>query len=112
MDDQKGKESTGGTMRLGDYKAKLVKGSETAKIYGKSEVIERHRHRFEVNQKFLEAIAKGGIKVSGTSPDGKLVEFVEAPGLKFFQGTQAHPEFKSRPLHVHPLFQAFMDALV
>ena len=112
MDGQKGKESTGGTMRLGDYKAKLVKGSKTAKIYGQDEVTERHRHRFEVNQKFLKQIEKGGIVVSGTSPDGKLVEFVEAPKLKFFQATQAHPEFKSRPLKVHPLFQAFMDALV
>lgn len=112
MDDQKGKESTGGTMRLGDYKAKLMKDSQTAKIYGTTEVVERHRHRFEVNQKFLDAISKGGIEVSGTSPNGKLVEFVEAPGLRFFQGTQAHPEFKSRPLSVHPLFQAFMDSLV
>ena len=112
MDDQKGKESTGGTMRLGDYKAKLMKDSQTAKIYGTTEVVERHRHRFEVNQKFLDAISKGGIEVSGTAPNGKLVEFVEAPGLKFFQGTQAHPEFKSRPLNVHPLFQAFMDSLV
>ena len=111
MDGQKGKESTGGTMRLGDYKAKLVKGSKTAKIYGQDEVTERHRHRFEVNQKFLKQIEKGGIVVSGTSPDGKLVEFVEAPKLRFFQATQAHPEFKSRPLKVHPLFQAFMDAL-
>ena len=112
MDGQKGKESTGGTMRLGDYKAKLVKGRKTAKIYGQDEVTERHRHRFEVNQKFLKQIEKGGIVVSGTSPDGKLVEFVEAPKLRFFQATQAHPEFKSRPLKVHPLFQAFMDALV
>ena len=112
MDGQKGKESTGGTMRLGDYKAKLVEGSETAKIYGSLEVVERHRHRFEVNQKFLKEIEAGGIKVSGTSPNGKLVEFVEAPGMRFFQATQAHPEFKSRPLGVHPLFQAFMDALV
>ena len=112
MDGQKGKESTGGTMRLGDYKAKLVKGSKTAKIYGQDEVTERHRHRFEVNQKFLKQIEKGGIVVSGTSSDGKLVEFVEAPKLRFFQATQAHPEFKSRPLKVHPLFQAFMDALV
>ena len=112
MDGQKGKESTGGTMRLGDYRAKLVKGSKTAKIYGQNEVTERHRHRFEVNQKFLKQIEKGGIVVSGTSPDGKLVEFVEAPKLRFFQATQAHPEFKSRPLKVHPLFQAFMDALV
>jgi len=111
MDGQKGKESTGGTMRLGDYKAKLVKGSKTGEIYGSEEIVERHRHRFEVNQKFLKEIERGGIEVSGTSPNGKLVEFVEAPGCKFFQATQAHPEFKSRPLKVHPLFQAFMDVL-
>lgn len=108
MEDQKGKESTGGTMRLGNYPAKLVKGSQTAKIYGATDVIERHRHRYEVNQKFLPEIEKGGLKVSGTSPDGTLVEFVEAPGKKFFQATQAHPEFKSRPLHPHPLFLEFI----
>ena len=108
MEDQKGKESTGGTMRLGNYPAKLVKGSKTAKIYGATDVVERHRHRYEVNQKFLPEIEKGGLKVSGLSPDGTLVEFVEAPGKKFFQATQAHPEFKSRPLHPHPLFLEFI----
>ena len=71
-------------------------------------MVERHRHRYEVNQKFLPEIEKGGLKVSGTSPDGTLVEFVEAPGKKFFQATQAHPEFKSRPLHPHPLFLEFI----
>ncbi|MBQ1528062.1 CTP synthase [Candidatus Saccharibacteria bacterium] len=110
MEGQKGKESTGGTMRLGNYPAKLVRGSETAKIYGATEVVERHRHRYEVNQKFLPEIEKGGLKVSGTSPDGTLVEFVEAPDKKFFVATQAHPEFKSRPLHVHPLFNSFVAA--
>ena len=111
MDGQEGKESTGGSMRLGDFPAKLVKGSQTAKIYGKTNIVERHRHRYEVNQKFLKEIEKGGIVVSGTSPDGKLVEFVEAPGKKFFVATQAHPEFKSRPLHVHPLFMEFIKSL-
>ena len=110
MEGQKGKESTGGTMRLGNYPAKLDPKSRTAKIYGATEVVERHRHRYEVNQKFLPEIEKGGLRVSGTSPDGKLVEFVEAPGRKFFQATQAHPEFKSRPLHVHPLFNSFIAA--
>ena len=110
MEGQKGKESTGGTMRLGNYPAVLKKGSETAKIYGTTEVVERHRHRYEVNQKFLPEIEKGGLRVSGTSPDGTLVEFVEAPGKKFFQATQAHPEFKSRPLNVHPLFGKFIAA--
>ena len=111
MDGQEGKESTGGSMRLGDFPAKLVKGSQTAKIYGKTNIVERHRHRYEVNQKFLKEIEKGGVVVSGTSPDGKLVEFVEAPGKKFFVATQAHPEFKSRPLRVHPLFMEFVKSL-
>lgn len=110
MEGQKGKESTGGTMRLGNYPAKLDPKSKTAKIYGSCEVVERHRHRYEVNQKFLPEIEKGGLKVSGTSPDGKLVEFVEAPGKKFFQATQAHPEFRSRPLQPHPLFMKFIEA--
>lgn len=110
MEGQRGKESTGGSMRLGNYPAKLVPGSKTAEIYGKTEVVERHRHRYEVNKSFIQEIEKGGLKISGTSPDGKLVEFVEAPGLKFFQATQAHPEFKSRPLEVHPLFFEFVKA--
>ena len=111
MSGQEGKESTGGSMRLGDFPAKLVKGSKTAKIYGKTNIVERHRHRYEVNQKFLKEIEKGGVVVSGTSPDGKLVEFIEAPGKKFFVGTQAHPELKSRPLRVHPLFMEFVKSL-
>ena len=130
MEGQKGKESTGGTMRLGDYPAKLKKGTRTAEIYreeaeecgeyvygtkvlksGDVNVVERHRHRYEVNQKFLPEIKKGGLIVSGTSPDGKLVEFVEAPECKFFVATQAHPEFKSRPLAVHPLFYHFIKSI-
>ena len=120
MEGQRGKESTGGTMRLGDYKARLVPGSKTERIYrkyeygteseGGYEVIERHRHRYEVNQKYLPEMERGGIKVSGTSPNGKLVEFIEAPKCKFFVATQAHPEFKSRPLHTHPLFMEFIRA--
>lgn len=129
MEGQKGKESTGGTMRLGDYEAVLAKGTRTAEMYarafrdgdyidgtqieksGKVKVVERHRHRYEVNQKFLPEMEKGGIKVAGTSPDGKLVEFIEAPEKKFFVATQAHPEFKSRPLAVHPLFYEFVKSL-
>ena len=110
MDDQVGKESTGGTLRLGDYPAKLVKDSKTQALYGKSNVIERHRHRYEVNQKFMEYINKGGLIVSGTSPDGKLVEYVEAPNSKFFVATQAHPEFHSRPNRAHPLFIGLINA--
>ncbi|MDR2524432.1 MAG: CTP synthase [Candidatus Nomurabacteria bacterium] len=108
MEGQRGLESTGGTMRLGDYPAKLVKGSKAAKIYGVQNVIERHRHRYEVNQRFLPEIERGGLVVSGTSPDGKLVEFVESPGHKFFVATQAHPEFRSRPTRPHPLFMEFI----
>ncbi len=114
MEGQVGKESTGGTMRLGDYPAKLKKGSKAAQAYGEEEVVERHRHRYEVNQKFLPEIeGQGGLGlvVSGTSPDGKLVEFVESPRCKFFVATQAHPEFKSRPLNVHPLFREFVKSL-
>ena len=121
MEDQKGKESTGGTMRLGDYKAILEDKSKTKKIYekygwgeikdGKFEVVERHRHRYEVNQKFLPEMEKGGIRVSGSSPDGTLIEFVEAPKSRFFVATQAHPEFKSRPLNTHPLFMEFIKSL-
>ena len=130
MPGQEGKESTGGTMRLGDYPAVLSKGTKTAEIYRKEveecgeyvygtvvqkngdvKVIERHRHRYEVNQEYLLEIERGGIVVSGTSPDGKLVEFVEAPKNKFFVATQAHPEFKSRPLAVHPLFYHFVKSL-
>lgn len=98
-------------MRLGDYPAQLKPGSRVSKIYGSKEVVERHRHRYEVNQKFIPEIEKGGIVVSGTSPDGKLVEFVEAPKHKFFVATQAHPELKSRPLHAHPLFMEFIKSL-
>ena len=111
MPGQEGKESTGGTMRLGDYPAVLEKGSKVAKIYKKEKIVERHRHRYEVNQEYLLEIERGGIVVSGTSPDGKLVEFVEAPKNKFFVATQAHPEFKSRPLAVHPLFYHFVKSL-
>lgn len=111
MEGQCGKESTGGTMRLGDYPAKLVKGSKVAGVYGSEDVIERHRHRYEVNQKFLDEIEKGGLVISGTSPDGMLVEFVESPKNKFFVATQAHPEFRSRPLNVHPLFMEFIKSL-
>lgn len=111
MPGQKGKESTGGTMRLGDYTAKLQPNTKVQEIYGTEEVVERHRHRYEVNQEFLSEIEAGGIVVSGTSPDGKLVEFVEAPQCKFFVATQAHPEFKSRPLQAHPLFIEFVKSL-
>ncbi len=110
MPGQEGKQSTGGTLRLGDYSAKLQRGSKVAKAYGDTKVVERHRHRYEVNQAFLENINRGGIVVSGTSPDGTLVEFIEAPACSYFVATQAHPEFKSRPMRAHPLFQGLIAA--
>ena len=104
MDGQQGKESTGGTLRLGDYPAVLNKGSKAAEAYRQTDIIERHRHRYEVNQKFIHDIEKGGLVISGTSPDGKLVEYIEAVDNPYFVATQAHPEFKSRPYKAHPLF--------
>ena len=110
MNGQEGKESTGGTMRLGDYKAQLVKNSNVAKAYGSTYVTERHRHRYEVNQSFIDYVNKGGLVISGTSRNKKLVEFIEAPDNEFFVATQAHPEFKSRPTRAHPLFLGLIRA--
>jgi CTP synthase len=111
MDGQEGKESTGGTLRLGDYIANLQDKSLVAKLYGSREVVERHRHRYEVNQAYLKEIEDGGLVISGTSPDGSLVEYVE--GKKgFFVATQAHPEFKSRPFRAHPLFVGLIRASI
>lgn len=110
MDGQAGKESTGGTLRLGDYVAELAADSLLAKTYGSTEVTERHRHRYEVNQKFLKDIEKGGLKVTGRSPNGELVEFVEGVDHPYFVATQAHPEFKSRPYRAHPLFVGLIQA--
>ncbi len=110
MDGQAGKESTGGTLRLGDYPAKLVKGSLAARTYESTDIIERHRHRYEVNQKFIGEIKHGGLTISGTSPDGKLVEFIESSKNDYFIATQAHPEFRSRPTRPHPLFIGLIKA--
>jgi len=110
MEGQAGKESTGGTLRLGDYTANLTPGSQTAEAYGATEIVERHRHRYEVNQAFLKDIEKGGLTISGLSPDGKLVEYVEASDNPYFVATQAHPEFKSRPFRAHPLFVGLIKA--
>jgi len=110
MKGQAGKESTGGTLRLGNYTAQLTPGSKAATAYGGTEIVERHRHRYEVNQKYLKDIEKGGLVVSGLSPDGKLVEYIEAPSSPYFVATQAHPEFKSRPFRPHPLFLGLIRA--
>jgi CTP synthase len=100
----------GGTMRLGAYPAMLVAGSATARLYGAEVVSERHRHRYEFNSRFKTKLGEAGLVASGSSPDGRLVEFVERPDHPFFLGTQAHPEFKSRPDRPHPLFQGLIEA--
>lgn len=106
-----GEADLGGTMRLGAYPATLQEGSVVAAAYGATEVSERHRHRFEVNNAYREQITEGsGLVFSGTSPDGKLVEFVEYPEHPFMVATQAHPEYKSRPTRPHPLFNGLVAA--
>ncbi|MEE6282965.1 CTP synthase [Georgenia sp. MJ170] len=102
----------GGTMRLGSYDAVLEKGSVVAEAYGTTTVAERHRHRYEVNNKYRDQLAAAGLRISGTSPDGTLVEFVEMDREKhpYFVATQAHPEFKSRPTRAHPLFHGLVGA--
>ena len=104
----------GGTMRLGSYPAVLAEGSLVAEAYGTTEVTERHRHRYEVNNAYRAQIESAGLKVSGTSPDGELVEFVELDRAlhPFYVATQAHPELKSRPTKAHPLFAALLKAAV
>ncbi|HXH26562.1 MAG TPA: CTP synthase [Candidatus Acidoferrum sp.] len=112
MAGQEGKESTGGTMRLGNYTCKLEPGSLAAKTYDATEIVERHRHRYEVNQAYRDQIEAGGLKLSGFSPDGRLVEMVEAVEHPYFLATQAHPEFLSRPNRPHPMFRGFIAAAV
>ncbi|MBY8874483.1 CTP synthase [Micromonospora sp. PLK6-60] len=109
-----GKGDLGGTMRLGAYPAKLTEGSLVAEAYGSTEVSERHRHRYEVNNAYRDQLAKAGLHISGTSPDGRLVEFVELDRGQhpFFVATQAHPELKSRPTRPHPLFAGFVAAAI
>ncbi|WP_394616755.1 CTP synthase [Lentzea sp. JNUCC 0626] len=109
-----GQRDMGGTMRLGAYIAKLTPGSVVAGAYGSTEVSERHRHRYEVNNAYRGKLADAGLVFSGTSPDGRLVEFVELPAdvHPFYAGTQAHPELKSRPTKPHPLFAAFVKAAI
>jgi CTP synthase len=109
-----GNADLGGTMRLGAYPASLVPGSVVAEAYGTTEVSERHRHRYEVNNSYRDALTKAGLVISGTSPDGHLVEFVELPREvhPFFVATQAHPELKSRPTRPHPLFSGLVAAAI
>lgn len=102
----------GGTMRLGAYPAVLQDGTTIAKVYGKKSISERHRHRFEVNNAFVGALKNAGMIISGTSPDGSLVETIELRDHPWFIGCQFHPEFKSKPFAPHPLFKSFIKAAV
>ena len=110
MESQREVSDMGGTMRLGAYIAELVEGSQVANAYGKTVVSERHRHRYEFNPKFRQKFDDSDFVCSGESPDGRLVEFIELPTHPFWVGTQAHPEFKSRPDRPAPLFEAFISA--
>jgi CTP synthase len=110
MEDQADVVDMGGTMRLGAYTANLVPGSQVERVYGTSTVTERHRHRYEVNPKYRRRLEENGLGCSGISPDGVLVEFIELPGHPYWIGTQAHPEFKSRPDRPHPLFSGLVAA--
>jgi CTP synthase len=107
-----GERDMGGTMRLGLYPADLAEGSLVRELYGKDTVAERHRHRYEVNNAYRDVLEQAGLRCSGLSPDGRLVEFVELPRSMhpFFVATQAHPEFLSRPTRPHPLFAGLVSA--
>ena len=112
MADQRDISDMGGTMRLGLYPCRLVPGSRAAEAYGETLIYERHRHRWEVNNAYRDLLAAAGMIFSGLSPDGRLVEICEMANHPFMLGSQFHPEFKSRPTRPHPLFQAFIQAVV
>ncbi len=110
MPDQNGVEDIGGTLRLGSYPCVLDKQSKAYELYGEETIYERHRHRYEVNNDYRNALTEHGMKLSGLSPDGRIVEMCELPEHPFFVATQAHPELKSRPNRPHPLFKGFIEA--
>jgi CTP synthase len=110
MESQQHVTDMGGTMRLGAYPCRLARGSRAAEIYGQNEVSERHRHRYEVSNAYRERFVQHGMKLSGLSPDGQLVEIVELPAHPWFIGCQFHPELQSRPTRPHPLFAGFIAA--
>jgi CTP synthase len=115
MPDQEGlvrQQKFGGTMRLGAYPCVLAPKTVSREAYGKKSISERHRHRYEFNNEYREALTKAGLVIAGASPDGKLVEIIEVKNHPFFVATQFHPEFKSRPLHPHPLFRDFIKAAI
>ena len=112
LSEQQGIQEKGGTMRLGSYPCRLVAGTRTHASYGEEMVFERHRHRYEFNNRFREDLARVGLVASGLSPDGNLVEICEIEGHPFMVGTQFHPEFRSRPDRPHPLFRDFLGAAI
>jgi CTP synthase len=112
MPDQRDLEQKGGTMRLGLYPARLTPGTRASEAYGSEIIYERHRHRFEVNNEYREALERAGMILSGQSPDGRLVEIVELRDHPWFVASQFHPEFKSRPDKPHPLFAGFVTAAI
>jgi len=112
MPDQRGITEKGGTMRLGAYPCVLRTGTRAAEAYGVTEISERHRHRYEVNNNYRDALERNGMVLSGVSPDGRLVEMIELPQHPYFVACQFHPEFKSRPWEPHPLFARFVKAAV
>lgn len=111
MPDQNGVEDIGGTLRLGSYPCELDKTSLAYNLYGEEIIHERHRHRYEVNNDFRTVLTEHGMKLSGHSPDGRIIEMCELTGHPFFLATQAHPELKSRPNRPHPLFKGFIEAV-
>jgi CTP synthase len=110
MEGQKSVTSKGGTMRLGAYPCKIQNGTLAYEVYGTEFISERHRHRWELNNKYLDALQQAGLKASGTNPETNLVEIVEIPGHPFFIGVQYHPELKSTVENPHPLFVHFVKA--
>jgi CTP synthase len=110
MPDQRGVADMGGTMRLGLYPCRVQRGSRAEEAYGDGLVFERHRHRYEVNNRYRRRLEEAGLVMSGTSPDGRLVEIIELPGHPYFVAGQFHPEFRSRPTRPHPLFREFVGA--
>jgi CTP synthase len=112
MNSQRDVQDLGGTMRLGAYPCKLRPGSRVAQIYGADEVSERHRHRYEVNNSYRDLLAEYGLRCTGLSPDGSLVEMIELPEHPWYVGCQFHPELRSRPMRPHPLFASFVGAAI
>jgi len=110
LPEQRAVKDLGGTMRLGSYPCRLIKGSLAYNSYGEGLVYERHRHRYEFNNEYREYLSSRGLRIAGISPNGRLVEIVELEGHPWFIGVQFHPEFKSRPYRPHPLFRDFIKA--